>query len=237
MDATVVRSFGSSSVAVNSIDNARDAAIPAHRVSDFVLYLVTQPPSRKMFLAGAGLYNSVCLALTAVFSEQSIFDVVYPLRVNGGGPQSRALADLSRLALIYGDTFREKTGLTAVTSDLLSAFQSFRESMFILRVPAVSDWYACVLGATTPLGMPDIDSLRAAILTCTRALSQASLLYLSASQSPAPVPHAQSDIFAHISLSAVRSDGGQPTTEHPPASAATAGSASMRSCVSSNASV
>ena len=125
MDATVVRSLGSSSVAVNSIDNARDAAIPLHRVSDSVLYLVTQTPSRKLFLVGAGRYNSVCLALAAVFSEQSIFDVVYPLRVNGGSPQSRALSDLSRLALIYGDTFREKTDLGAVTSDLLTAFHFF----------------------------------------------------------------------------------------------------------------
>ena len=230
MDATVVRSFGSSSVAVTSNENTRDASLPLHRVSDSVLYLVTQTPSRKPCMAGAGLYNSACLALTAVFSEQIIFDIVYPLRVNSGSPQSQALSDLSRLALIFGDTFREKSDMSAVTCDLLSAFQSFRDSMFILRVPAVSDWYACVLGATTPLGMPEIDSLRAAILTCTRALSQANLLYLSASHAPIPVHHAQSDIFAHISLSAVRSDGGQPITEHSPASAATAGGASMRSC-------
>ena len=187
MDATVVGSLGSSSVAVNSIDNVRGAAIPLHRVSDSVLYLVTQTPSRKMFLAGAGLYNSVCLALTAVFSEQSIFDVVYPLRANGGSPQSRALSDVSRLALIYGDTFREKIDLSAVTSDLLSACQSFREGMFLLQISAVSDWYACVLVATTHLGMPEIDSLRAAILASTRALSQANLLYLSASLAPTPV--------------------------------------------------
>ena len=80
MDATVVRSLGSSSVAANSIGDARNAAVPVHRVSASVLYLVNQTPSRKMFLAGAGLYNSVCLALAAVFSEQSIFDIVYPLR-------------------------------------------------------------------------------------------------------------------------------------------------------------
>ena len=84
MDATVVRSLGSSSVTVNSIDNVRGAAIPLHRVSDSVLYLVTQTPSRKLFPASAGLYKQQCMLGTCCGFLRSIY---FRHRVSASGQQ------------------------------------------------------------------------------------------------------------------------------------------------------
>ena len=198
MDATGVRSFGSSSVAASHSLQAR-----APRVAASVLpSLLAPPPLDTEKLAQGGKYDDVCIALAAVFKNPYVLDVISPILAGFGGLKTDTLKTLSRRALRFGDTYRENGDIRPLSAELLSSFNAFRQDLLRLNSPHLQDWFTVALCSLGSISDDDIQSLTSALLSSCLVLSHAGML-LAPHIAGGPASNAQSAALFPDSLSGV----------------------------------